>query len=52
MIQIIKKPDQKEFTTIIGKDVHKIIEKNLSEDSFSLSIRINIYIERNLICVL
>ena len=27
MIQIIKKPDQKEVTTILGKDVHKIIEK-------------------------
>ena len=27
MINIIKKPDQKEVTTILGKDVHKIIEK-------------------------
>ena len=27
MINIVKKPDQKEVTTILGKDVHKIIEK-------------------------
>ena len=27
MIKIVKKPDQKEVTTIMGKDVHKIIEK-------------------------
>ena len=27
MIHVVKKPDQKEVTTILGKDVHKIIEK-------------------------
>ena len=27
MVKIIKKPDKKEVTTILGKDVHKIIEK-------------------------
>ena len=27
MIKVIKKPDKKEVTTILGKDVHEIIEK-------------------------
>ena len=27
MLNVIKKPDKKEVTTILGKDVHKIIEK-------------------------
>ena len=26
-ISVVKKPDKKEVTTILGKDVHKIIEK-------------------------
>ena len=34
MIKIIKTPDKKEVTTILGKDVHKIIEKYSDKEKY------------------
>lgn len=34
MVKIIKKPDKKEVTTILGKDVHKIIEKYTDKEKY------------------
>ena len=36
MINVVKKPDQKEVTTILGKDVHKIIEKYSNAKEYRL----------------
>jgi len=36
MIKIVKKPDQKEVTTIMGKDVHKIIEKYSDAEKYRI----------------
>ena len=34
MIKIVKTPDKKEVTTILGKDVHKIIEKYTDKEKY------------------
>ena len=36
MVDVVKKPDQKEVTTILGKDVHKIIEKYSDAKKYKL----------------
>ena len=36
MLNVIKKPDKKEVTTILGKDVHKIIEKYSDKKSIEI----------------
>ena len=36
MVEVVKKPDQKEVTTILGKDVHKIIEKYSDAKKYKL----------------
>ena len=36
MIDVVKKPDQKEVTTVLGKDVHKIIEKYSDAKKYKL----------------
>ena len=34
MVKVIKEPDKKEVTTILGKDVHKIIEKYSDKEKY------------------
>lgn len=36
MVKVVNKPDQKEVTTILGKDVHKIIEKYSDAKKYKL----------------